>query len=97
MVKSRAEMMERVGRLLTEYAEFQRGRPDLPQGDLLELSEEEFAEFQRDGATEADDTDPTPPRPLSIEHRLAPVTDPGWDSLGKAIHRRRAEPSSSKV
>jgi hypothetical protein len=35
MVKSRAEMMELVGRLLAEYAEFQRGRPDLPQGDLL--------------------------------------------------------------
>ena len=68
MVKSRAEMMERVGRLLAEYAEFQRGRPDLPQGDLLDLSEEELeilvAEFQRDRATEADDTDPTPPRPL---------------------------------
>ena len=68
MVKSRAEMMELVGRLLAEYAEFQRGRPDLPQGDLLDLSEEELeilvAEFQRDGATEADDTDPTPPRPL---------------------------------
>jgi hypothetical protein len=35
MVKSRAEMIERVGRLLAEHAEFQRGRPDLPQGDLL--------------------------------------------------------------
>jgi hypothetical protein len=67
MVKSRAEMMERVGRLLAEYAEFQRNRPDLPQGDLLDLSEEELeilvAEF-RERATEADDTDPTPPRPL---------------------------------
>jgi hypothetical protein len=40
MVKSRAEMMELVGRLLAEYAEFQRGRPDLPQGDLLDLSED---------------------------------------------------------
>jgi hypothetical protein len=39
-----------------------------PQGDLLDLSEEELeilvAEFQRDRAIEADDTDPTPPRPL---------------------------------
>jgi hypothetical protein len=56
MVKSRAEMMERVGRLLAEYAEFQRARPDLPQGDLLDLSEEELeilvAEFQRDRATQ---------------------------------------------
>ena len=94
MVKSRAEMMERVGRLLAEYAEFQRGRPDLPQGDLLDLSEEELeilvAEFQRDRATEADDTDPTPPRLCS--------TSAGLVFAGKAfIHRRRAEPSSSKV
>jgi hypothetical protein len=65
MVRSRAEMIERLGRLLAEYAEFQRARPDLPQGDLLDLSEEGLeilvAEFQRDRATEADDTDPTPP------------------------------------
>ena len=68
MAKSRAEMMELVGKLLAEYAEFQRRRPDLPQGDLRDLSEEELeilvTEFQRDRATEADDTDPTPPRPL---------------------------------
>ena len=68
MVRSRAEMMERAGRLFAEYAEFQRGRPDLPQGDLLDLSEEELeilvTEFQRDRATEEGDTDPTPPRPL---------------------------------
>jgi hypothetical protein len=68
MVKSRAEMIELVGRLLAEYAEFQRARPGLPQGDLLDLSEGELeilvAEFQRDRAAEADDTDPTPPRPL---------------------------------
>jgi hypothetical protein len=42
--------------------------PILPQGDLLDLPEEELeilgAEFQRDRATEADDTDPTLPRPL---------------------------------
>jgi Acetamidase/Formamidase family len=32
-----AEMMERVGRLLAEYAEFQRGRPDLPRLDHAQL------------------------------------------------------------
>jgi hypothetical protein len=52
MAKSRAEMMELMAKLLVEYAEFQRSRPDLPQGDLLDLSEEELeivvAEFQRD-------------------------------------------------
>jgi hypothetical protein len=57
-----------LGKLLAKYAEFQRRRPDLPQGDLRDLSEQEMdllvTEFQRDRATEADDTDPTPPRPL---------------------------------
>ena len=61
-------MMKLVGKLLAEYAEFQRRRPDLPQGDLRDLSEQEMErliiEFQRDRAAEADDTDPTPPRPL---------------------------------
>ena len=35
-------MMELVGKLLAEYAEFQRRRPDLPQGDLCDLSEKEL-------------------------------------------------------
>jgi hypothetical protein len=68
MAKSRAEMMELVAKLFAEYAEFLRSRPDLPQGDLLDLSEQELeivvAEFQRDRAAEADETDPTPPRRL---------------------------------
>jgi hypothetical protein len=68
MAKSRAEMMELVGKLLVEYAEFQHRRSDLPQGDLRDLSEQELdllvTEFQRDGMAEADDIDPTPPRPL---------------------------------
>jgi hypothetical protein len=68
MAKSRAEMIELVGKLLAEYAEFQLRRPDLPQGDLRDLSEQELdllvTEFQRDRATEAEDTDPTPQRPL---------------------------------
>jgi hypothetical protein len=67
MAKTRAEMMELVAKLFAEYAEFQRPTV-LPQGDLVDLSEEELeilvAEFQRDLATEADDIDPTPPRPL---------------------------------
>ena len=67
MARSRAEMMELVAKLLVEYAELQRRHPDLPQGDLVDLSEEELevlvAEFQRDRATDGDETDPTPPRP----------------------------------
>jgi hypothetical protein len=68
MAKSRKEMMQLLAKLLVEYAEFQSRRPDLPQGDLCDLSEQELErlviEFQRDRAAEADDTDPTPPRPL---------------------------------
>jgi hypothetical protein len=68
MAKSRKEMMKLLGKLLAEYAEFQRRRPDLPQGDLRDLSEKEMeillTEFQRDRANEEDDTDRTPPRPL---------------------------------
>jgi hypothetical protein len=40
MAKSRAEMLALVGKLLADYAEFQRRRLDLPQGDLGDLSEE---------------------------------------------------------
>ena len=68
MAKSRAEMMALVARLFAEYAEFQRRRPDLPQDDLVDLSEEELeilvAEFQRDRATQAGETAPTPPKRL---------------------------------
>jgi hypothetical protein len=68
MAKSRAEMMKLLGKLLAEYAEFQGRRPDLPQGDLRALSEKELeilvAEFQRDRATEEDDTDPKHSRPV---------------------------------
>jgi hypothetical protein len=42
MAKSRAEMMELVAKLLAEYAEFRHRRPDLPQGDLRDLSDVEL-------------------------------------------------------
>jgi hypothetical protein len=68
MAKSRKEMMQLLAKLLVEYAAFQRRRPDLPQGDLCDLSEQELdllvTKFQRDRAAEADDTAPMPPRPL---------------------------------
>ena len=74
-------MIGLVGKLIAEYAEFQRRRPHLPQGDLRDRSEKELeilvTEFQRDRATEGDDSDPTPPSLGSIEHRLAPVVDRG--------------------
>jgi hypothetical protein len=33
---------ELLAKLLAKYAEFQRRRPNLPQGDLCDLSEQEF-------------------------------------------------------
>jgi hypothetical protein len=42
--------------------------PNFSEGDLRDLSEQELdilvTEFQRNRASEADDTDPTPPLPL---------------------------------
>jgi hypothetical protein len=68
MAKSRKEKMQLLANLLAEYAAFQRRRPELPQGDLRDLSEQELdllvTEFQRDRAAEAEDPDPTPPRSL---------------------------------
>jgi hypothetical protein len=68
MAKSRKEKMQLLANLLAEYAAFQRRRPDLPQGDLRGLSEQELyllvSEFQRDRAAEAEEPDLTPPRSL---------------------------------
>jgi hypothetical protein len=51
MPKSRAEMLNDLRQLMAEYSVFQRSRPDLPQGNLLELSQDELEqlvmEFQR--------------------------------------------------
>jgi hypothetical protein len=67
--------MELVGKLLPEYAESQRSRPEVPQGELVTLSQEELetlvAEFQRDRAADPDEIDPTPRRPLSLKPRAA--------------------------
>ncbi len=42
MRKTQAEMLESVRKLITEYSEFQRRRPDLPQGHLWGLSQDEL-------------------------------------------------------
>ncbi len=68
MAKARAEMMELVAKLFAEDAQVQSRRPVLRQGDLVDLSEEELeilvAEFQRDPATQSEETAPTPPKRL---------------------------------
>jgi hypothetical protein len=70
MPKSRTEMMDLVWRLLAEYSEFRRSRPDLPQGNLRGLSESELEElvtaFQIDRARKADQDPPAPNRPPYI-------------------------------
>ena len=45
MPRTQSEMWELVSKLLAEYSEFQRRRPDLPQGDLRQLSQSELEEL----------------------------------------------------
>jgi hypothetical protein len=45
MPKSTAEVLKALERLIDEYLAFQRGRPDLPQGNLAELSESELEQL----------------------------------------------------
>ena len=58
MPKTRAERLELVRKLVAEYSEFQRRRPDLPQGNLWGLSQDELekivAAFQLERHSEAD-------------------------------------------
>jgi hypothetical protein len=42
MPKTRTEMMELVRKLAAEYSEFQRRRPDVPQGNLWGLSQDDL-------------------------------------------------------
>ena len=42
MPKPPAERFRELGALIEEYSAFQRSRPDLPQGDLWELSQDEL-------------------------------------------------------
>jgi len=45
MPRTRAQMMELVRNLIAQYSEFQRRRPDPPQGDLRNLSQSELEEL----------------------------------------------------
>jgi hypothetical protein len=59
MPKSRAEMLHAIVRLAEEYSALQRSRPDLPQGNLWGLSQDELeqlvAAFQRHKAQQTDE------------------------------------------
>jgi hypothetical protein len=74
MRKTRAEMLESVRKLVAEYSEFQRRRPDLPQGNLWGLSQDELekvvAAFQleRHAAADIDIGDPAPAAPKPQIH-----------------------------
>jgi hypothetical protein len=74
MRKTRAEMLESVWKLVAEYSEFQRRRPDLPQGNLWGLSQDELekvvAAFQLEMHSDADIdmSDPAPPAPKPQIH-----------------------------
>jgi hypothetical protein len=45
MPNSTAETLKALEKLIDEYLVFQRGRPDLPRGNLCELSEDELAQI----------------------------------------------------
>jgi len=59
MPKSRAEMLHELEKLIDEYSAFQRSRPDLPQGNLWGLSQDELeqlvAAFQLHRSQQADE------------------------------------------
>jgi hypothetical protein len=42
MTKSQTEMLEMLAELIDDYSDFQRSRPDLPQGSLCDLSQDEL-------------------------------------------------------
>jgi hypothetical protein len=42
MLKSQIKMLETLEELIEEYSAFQRSRPDLPQGSLCDLSQDEL-------------------------------------------------------
>jgi hypothetical protein len=45
MPKSTEEMLQTLEELIDEYSAFQRGRPDLPQGNLVDLSQDELEQI----------------------------------------------------
>jgi hypothetical protein len=68
MRKTRAAMLESVAKLVAEYSEFQCRRPDLPQGNLWGLSQDELemlvAAFQLERySADIDMSDPAPAAP----------------------------------
>jgi hypothetical protein len=68
MPKSRAEMLHAIVRLIDEYSAFQRSRPDLPQGNLWGLSQDELeqlvAAFQQHKAQQTDEAQRERPSPF---------------------------------
>jgi hypothetical protein len=42
MLEPRVEMLEMLEELIDQYSAFQRSRPDLPQGSLCDLSQDEL-------------------------------------------------------
>jgi hypothetical protein len=74
MRKTRAEMLESVRKLVAEYSEFQRRRPDLPPGNLWGLSQDELekvvAAFQlvRHSDADIDMSDPASAAPKPQIH-----------------------------
>jgi hypothetical protein len=69
MLKSQIKMFETLEALIEEYSAFQRSRPDLPQGSLCDLSQDELellvAAFQMHKSEQTD-------RPRRLHWSLQP-------------------------
>jgi hypothetical protein len=99
-------------KLVAEYSEFQRRRPDLPQGNLRGLSQDELekvvAAFQLEGHSDADidigDPAPAAPKtadPLIGRPDLSHCVPQGWrhdaTSLRRPEHHQRVDISPCRV
>ena len=64
MPRTHAERMELARKLVAEYTEFQRRRPDVPQGNLWGLSQDDLEKlvtaFQLECDADAGMSDPPP-------------------------------------
>ena len=98
MAKSRAEMMELVAKLLAEYAEFQRRRPDLPQGDLVICRNKNWRSSSPNFSATGPLKQTTPiqrHRDLcSIERRLANSTGLSWELITAGAREESTSPAS---
>jgi hypothetical protein len=94
MPKSRAEMLHAIVRLIEEYSAFQRSRPDLPQGNLWGLSQDELeqlvAAFQKSQRRRKRSGNGSP---VSIEWTCAGITA----TAHQTVCRIKYDPATARL